>query len=154
MGTLLKLSQNLQLLKSRDALERIVFALVREYEEVFIRLNKEQLSQGRDIFNIEIGTYSRATEIESLFGEVRPIRPKTEGEPYNFEWTGGLFEGMELRINNNVAVFTSTDSKTDILVSKYGDIFGLTDDNLREVVQNTLLPALRTEICRTIGLAN
>lgn len=108
------------------------------------------MGEGRDIFDKEIGTYSRSTELEYLFGDgPKPRKPKIEGQPYNFEDTGSFFDGFYLDISNGMAEWKSKDSKTPLLVQKYGDIFGLDDVNLKNVIKNILVPGFQKYI-RTI----
>lgn len=150
MGSLAQLSQKLRPLRSRSNLYQIVFDLVRRYENVFVNLQKQQLSQGQDIFGNTIGEYSQLTE--QIAQLENPRKPKIAGEPYNFEWTGNFFDGIRLEVRRDTAIFSSSDSKTPLLVAQYGDIFGLSDENLTEVVSRVLLPALQFRICEVLGL--
>ena len=153
MANLLQVRQRVQALNSKEVVYGILFEVVKRFEAYLIDFNLIQLEAGRNIRNELLGTYSRATEIEALLGDgPRPIRPKVEGEPYNFQWTGGLFDGMRLVVENNTATFTSTDSKTPLLVEKYGDIFGLTPENLAEAVKDRLFPAFTEEIRKRLQL--
>lgn len=142
MGTLLQLQQRIRPLRSKEVVYGVLFEVIKRFEAYLIDFNLIQLEEGRNIRNELLGRYSRATEIESLLGEgPRPIQPKREGEPYNFQWTGGLFDGFTLIIENNTATFTSRDSKTPLLVEKHGDIFGLSPENLAEAIKDRIGPA-------------
>lgn len=74
---------------------------------------------------------------------------KREGEPFTSVDTGNFFKGFYIKVDNNKIMFGSTDSKTDeILKSKHWlshELFGLTDENLSEIIENNLLPYLQIE---------
>ena len=94
MGNLIQLQKNFQKLTNKEYLEQLLFTEIKRYENVFVNLQKKQLSSGEDNEGDLFGTYTQATEeIASL---ENPRKPKKAGEPYNFEYTGGLFDGMEL----------------------------------------------------------
>lgn len=151
MATVLQLRERLKPLLSRETVYGILFDVIRSFEAYLVDLNQKNLEQGADIFGLLLGTYSRATEIESLFGDgPRPIKPKTEGEPYNFQWTGDLFGGMKLVIENNVAYITSDTPYTPELLDKYGEIFGLTDIDLAEAIQTRIGPGFIKSIRSTL----
>lgn len=153
MATVLELRKNLSPLLSKETVYGLLFDVIRTYEAYLIDLNLLQLEKGEDIFGNVTGTYSRATELESLFGEgPRPIEPKREGEPYNYQWTGGLFDGMRMTISNKVATFSSTDSKAPMLKAKYGELFGLQDDHLLEAIQEKFYPDFMLLIRKQIQL--
>lgn len=147
VGNLLELQQRVKTLNDREVIYRVLFEVVKRFERYLVDLNLIQLEAGQDNEGRLIGTYARSTELEALFGDgPRPIMPKVEGEPYNFQWTGGLFDGFRLTVENNTATFTSSDSKTPLLVEKYRDIFGLQPRYLEEAVREKLYPAFAKEI--------
>lgn len=153
MATAVQLRARLEPLNDRDTVYGLFFEVVRSFEAYLIDLNQIRLDEGQDIFGDIIGTYSRATELESLFGDgPRPIEPKTEGTPYNFQWTGGLFDGMTIDIFPDRAEFTSKDSKTPELVAKYGDMFGLQPQDLDEALRDKLYPGFMKLIRNQLGL--
>ncbi len=139
---LLRLKNNVSALNSKEAVYGVLFDVIKSFESYLIDLNLIQLEKGINTRGQVIGTYSRATELQALFGEgPRPIEEKKEGDPYNFQWTGGLFDGFRLEIENDVATFYSSDSKAPLLKQKYGDIFGLTEENFEEAVNTKIYPA-------------
>ena len=151
MATVLQVRERLGPLLSRETVYGILFDVIRSFEAYLVDLNLIQLEKGEDIFGKVVGTYSKATELESLFGSgPRPRREKREGQPYNFEWTGGLFDGFTLEITGTTATFTSRDSKTPLLQEKYGEIFGLQDENLQEAIREKIGPAFIKNIRKVI----
>lgn len=140
--SLIQLQRNVEALADIEEIYGILFDVIRSLEAYLIDLNLLQLEEGKNVQGQIIGRYSRATELFALFGsQIKPIEPKVEGEPFNFQWTGGFFEGFRLQIQGNTATFYSTDSKTPLLVEKYGDIFGLTEEHLQEAVTEKIYPA-------------
>lgn len=153
MATAVQLRTRLEPLRDRDTVYGLFFDVVKSFEAYLIDLNQIRLEEGHDVFGDLTGRYKRSTELESLFGDgPRPIRPKTEGEPYNFQWTGGLFDGMFIEIFGDRAEFTSRDSKTPELVAKYGDIFGLQGQDLEEALREKLYPGFMQLIRNQLGL--
>lgn len=141
MGTVLSLKKRLETLNNREKVYGLFFGVVKRFEAYLIDLNLIRLEEGQDVTGKVTGTYSRATELESLFGAgPRPIKPKIQGQPYNFQWTGGLFDGMKINLFGDRAEFTSTDSKAPELIARYGELFGLQERDLVEALQDRLYP--------------
>lgn len=141
MATVHQFRERLEPLANKEFLYSLFLGVVSGLQEYLLDFNKIRLEVGQDIFGRTIGTYSKATELESLFGQgPRPIKPKVEGQPYNFQWTGGLFDGMYIEFSKDSFTFTSKDQKTPELVAKYGDIFGLQEKDLQEALDNKIYP--------------
>lgn len=104
-----------------------------------MEIQKKRLNKGLDTSGKVIGTYSFATE--QIAKTQNPVKPKRYGEPYNFEYTGDFFKGMELLFKGNEAVFRSKDSKEQLLTSKYEDLMGYTDEDWVEFLNKDLYPA-------------
>lgn len=152
MGTLQQLRTNLRPLTRRSEIEKIAFEALKSLEGFIVDLNQIQLSNNQDIFGASLGVYSPATEEIARSENTR--EPKIAGQPYNFEWTGELFDGMYLVFTNNTAEIFSKDPKAAFLESKYGEIFGLNDDNRTELVKDKLTPLVLEVICKRLELTN
>ena len=120
--------------------------LIKKRDEVIRILKDEQLGEGKDSKGKVIGRYSRNTP-DYINPEDPPRQDKIPGQPYNFEWTGGLFDKMYLHFEDlkSYSLF-SQDSKAAFLKKEYGDIFTLTKKN-NERVNNEIL---RPEMYNTI----
>lgn len=157
MATLEQVSRNLQPLKSRNEIYRIVLQASSKFEAYLVDLNQIQLSRGLNIFGQPIGVYSEATEEIAATESTR--EPKIAGQPYNFEWTGDLFDGMTVRFTPEFFEIFSTDSKYDLIITTYSgffsenSVFGLTQEHLSEFIQQKLLPELRDYIWKAMDLA-
>jgi len=83
------------------------------------------------------GTYAKRTE--EIAKTEFTVEPKKEGEPYNFQWTGGTFNGLNLKTlsKNKYSIF-STDGKAAFLRKTYGIIFDLTKEN-NDLVNDTII---------------
>jgi hypothetical protein len=138
MANLLQFRQNLAKISNRKDVYEEVFRAIKFLETYLLDLQKEQLSAGVDNEGVEIGTYSRLTE--TIARQSNPIKPKRAGDPYNFEWTGGFFQGMRLDVGKQEAVFTSSDSKTPMLTVKYPGLLGLTQDHLNQALEDRIIP--------------
>lgn len=150
MATIAQFQQRLSRIANKSVLEIILFIEIKRYENIFIRLNKEQLSDGEDNQGKILGTYKKSTE--KIAKTENPRQPKIAGQPFNFEYTGGLFDGFELRVFEKEAYFYSTDGKTDLLIGKYKGLFGLQEDNLKKVISTVILPAFILSIRKELNL--
>lgn len=128
---------------------KALFQEIRRIEDDLIELNIEQIEDHTDSFGRALenankrynGVYSEATEEISKLEN--PIAPKRAGEPYNFLWTGDFLSGFELRIENETVSLRSTGTGTgdkQLFFSGYKNLFGLTDESLNKVVNESLLP--------------
>lgn len=150
MATVIEFQKRLAKIADRKAIEKILFDSIRSTEKIALSLQKQQLGDGRDNEDKEIGVYSEATE--NWPRDYQPRKPKIAGQPYNFEDTGGFFDNMKLVFGDGEVSFWSTDSKTPLLADTYGNIFGLDDTNLRNYIQNSIYPLLMLQIRKTLLL--
>lgn len=139
-----------------NSIHKLLFTIIKSIQKEIIELNKNQLSQGKDVFNKTIGLYSRATEAittnQYLLGQRKDI--KKEGTPYTAQDTGDFFKGFYLEIVDDAFRIFSTDPKThEILDSWESDaLFGLSDKDLREIVTKDILPFLLKNIRNTLEI--
>lgn len=120
--------------------------LIDNVKEVLDLLRETQLNEGVDSSGKVIGRYSKATEEYAADPYNTPRKDKIAGQPYNFEWTGGLFDEMYLFFDDmkSFGIF-SANEKANYLKSKYSknaDIFDLTEENNELVNQKILMPKL------------
>lgn len=153
MGTLLQQLQKSKKI-SPNKLNEYLFLIVKSLEKEIIKINtREQLfKEGVDANNEPLyskrykrGTYSLLTE------ELSGGR-KEAGDPYTLDDTGDFFDGFFLEIQNDKALFGSTDEKTPLLITDFGEIFGLTDENLKAVIQEKLLPLFLIQIRKQLDI--
>lgn len=124
--------------------------LIDRRDEVIKILKEEQLSEGIDSSGKVVGKYSRNTP--NYIDPTNPPRQdKIPGTPYNFEWTGGLFDNFYLHFEDlkSYSLF-SQDSKAKMLEEQYGDIFTLTKANNERINQEILRPEMYEEIIRRL----
>lgn len=152
MTNLLEFQQGLEKLSNTDYLVELLFNAIRNTEKIALSLQKQQLNEGRDNEDRLIGVYSKSTEDRYGPGN-QPRKPKIAGQPYNFEDTGGLFDNMLLLYDDNKVSFWSKDGKTELLVDKYQNLFGLDDYNLRNYLLNSILPVLIPNIKQVLKIA-
>lgn len=133
-NTQLKKAKKLTPTKLSDDL----FKFIRSIEEEFLDLNKDQIqNDSKDIFGNAIGFYSKATEILSGGN-------KKAGEPFSGVDTGDWFKGFYMQIVSGVIRFSSKDPKNNLILSSEDwlsdQLFGLSDENLKKVITEKLLP--------------
>lgn len=123
--------------------------LIDKRDQVIKILKEEQLAEGIDSSgkvvrkkNGKKGVYSKNTP-DYIDPTNPPRQDKIPGQPYNFEWTGGLFDNMFLEFEDmkSFSLF-SQDSKAKMLEKEYGDIFTLTKSNNERINQEILRPEM------------
>lgn len=131
-----------QLAKARKiqpkSLENDLFKFLKSIKKELLDKNKEQIREdSKDIFGKPIGFYSEATDL--ITGG-----KKKKGDPFTGFETGDFFKGFYVQEVAGVLRFGSTDPKTQIILnSDYwlsDELFGLSDEDLKEVIQKRLLP--------------
>lgn len=134
-----------QLAKSKKLqpkrLQNDLFKFIRSIEKEFLDREKKRISvDSEDIFGNPIGFYSEGTEIISG-------GKKKAGDPFTGDDTGDWFKGFYMQEVSGVLRFSSRDPKNSIILSDGPDntwlsdeLFGLTDKDLKEVIESRLLP--------------
>lgn len=116
---------------------KLLFQIVKQIQKDILQLNKDQLSKGRDINNRTVGFYSYATQ------KITRGRKKA-GTPFTAQDTGAFFRGFYLEVFEDGFRLFSKDPKTYLILdSEHWDsdeLFGLTDKDLKGVIELKLLP--------------
>lgn len=134
-------------------LNNALFKAIKEIEKELIRLNtKEQLFKGVDAKGKKLFSKRTKRGVYSPLTELLSGGKKKAGTHYTLEDTGDFYKGLYIEIKSNKVLFSSRDSKAPLLVADFGDIFGLTDKNLKGVIQAKLLPLLQNHIRKTLDL--
>lgn len=158
MATLKQQLQRAKSLTSQNISDEL-FKFIKEIQDKFTELNREQLFEtSEDIFGNPIGYYSQATEYITtnnvLLGYGGEI--KREGNPYNMRDTGEFLKGLYIDVRRGEIYFGSSDKKTDLILSNENllskNLFGLQEDNLRELVNSDLLPFILKHIRKVLNL--
>lgn len=131
-----KLQQAKKLTPSR--LQNDLFKYIRSIEKDFLDSEKKRISEeSKDVKGNPLGFYSKATEL--ITGG-----KKKAGDPFTGIDTGDWFKGFFMQEVSGTLRFGSKDPKTnDILKSEHwlsDEIFGLSDDELKDVINEKLLP--------------
>ena len=128
-----------------EKLERFVFVgidhaiekVIDQKTEMILDLNRQQLDQGLRADGTALPPYSPRTVKEKiLMGK--------QSDPMNLEDTGSFRAKMGVRkYKDNLEIY-SEDSKEALLLGKYGEVEGLTDQN-KDVVSQSMIPDLIQE---------
>lgn len=115
-----------------------MFKYIRSIEKEFLEAEKKRISEdSKDIYGNPLGFYSQATELISG-------GKKKAGDPFTGIDTGDWFKGFFMQEVSGVLRFGSKDPKTnDILKSDNwlsDEVFGLSDDELNNIINEKLLP--------------
>jgi hypothetical protein len=128
--------------------------IIRENADDIINLVKlSQLGLGLDSQGDLMGIYAESTQ---QFADNDPDytrkKRKTAGQPYNFEWTEGVFKGMDLKFiqKDQYEIFTK-DGKQALLESIYGVIVDLTEEHNDFVNDVILFPGLINFVVKNVA---
>lgn len=119
---------------------QVLRELIIQNADYILNLNKEQLN--------EEGVNSKGQEIASYmpYSPATVARKMRKHQPYDrvtLRDTGKFQAGFQLVVTKGSYRVTSSDSKTDALVEKYGPyIFGLTSENRDQLIAEVLMPAI------------
>lgn len=121
-----------------NRLQNDLFKYIRSIEKEIVELNKNQIFEdSKDIHGNPIGFYSYATEVITK-------GRKKKGEPFDGFDAGDFLKGFYMQEYAGVLRFNSSDPKTSTILKSENwlsdDLFGLSDDNLKKVVTEKLLP--------------
>lgn len=124
-----------KVLALKNRVEEIAFASIRKNKKFIIEqlLQGSQLSKGfasdgeRLSFESTNGPTSGFYTMETQKKSTGAKKSKTQGNPYNFEWTGDTFAGMEL-VKAKLGYQIITKDGKD-LEKYYGNIYDLNPEN-------------------------
>lgn len=154
-----KSAENLTESNLNNDLFDYIIALKKE----FIKLNTEQINdhvnaKGKLLKNKNkkfTGIYTKATEEIAKAANPGPITTKKEGQPYNFVWGGDFMNNFYLYKKQGQITIGSTGTGSgdkEEFFRGYEDLFGLTDENLKGVIRDKILPLFIKNIRNTLNL--
>ena len=135
---------------SSEIISKELFLFIKTVSEYLVDLNKKQINKdSQDIYGKAIGFYSKATDILTN-------GKKEWGTPFTGKDTGDWLDSFYVTVLDNIFYFGSTDPKTDdILSSKHWlshSLFGLTDENLQDVIETKIKPFIMDYNRKKLGL--
>ena len=129
-----------------------MFQALKKAENKVIEANKNQLLKGENQLGDIVGVYSPYTEIYADRDGI--LTDKTPGSPYNFNWSGDFYDGFNLSISGDEATISSvgvgSGDKKEFLTTS--NLFGLNDENLKEIIQSEIIPFINQFARNTIGI--
>ncbi len=125
-------------------------AVLDNSEDIINIVKFAQLGEGKNSFGLPLawsdgdGTYANSTQdIADHDPNYSREEPKTEGQSYNFNWSGETFDfmGLKAKKTDEYEIFTKA-GKQSLLEGIYGEIFKLTKENNDWVNRNIIEPAI------------
>jgi len=162
MATLKKALQLSEKINENE-LSTNLFDYIIALKKEFIKLNIEQVHNHKDSKEQLLknknsnysGVYTKATEEIASAASPKPLTTKRAGDPYNFVWGGDFMNGFYLYKRNQEIIIGSTGTGTGLkeeFFKGYEHLFGLTEQNLKEVVESKLLPLFIKNIRNTLEI--
>ena len=145
MATLEEQAKNLRKINVESEVSKALTLL----DDILVDYNQGQLSDGRNNLGNLIGRYTKYTEAAALMSG---ISNKTEGDAYNFVWTGEFFKAFKAKqISGGVELTSGVSYLKDIqrLGSRnraQDKLFGLSKENMQDFIQKVLLPKVNSMI--------
>ena len=155
MATLLEQSVKLKRLDEKTVINEI-FRALESAKDLVLSANKGQLSDNINRDGTPFEKYKDSTEMHWRYKD--PPRSgmfdyKVTTNRYNFDWSGDFLKGLNLTIDGEEAVISSTgmDGGKEALVNST-DALGLTDENLKKIIQSKILPELNSFARKTLNI--
>lgn len=145
---------NQQLKKARKLtptrLSNDLFSFIRKIEAEIVKLNVDQINiESKDIFNKNIGFYSYHTEVLTNGA-------KKKGEPFDGKDTGKWLDSFFVDIQGKAFRLFATDPKTHLILDSENwlsdDLFGLSDKDLKALIDNRLKPFFIENLRNTLDI--
>lgn len=145
MATVLDVIDNLEALD----IHRESKIAVGKTTEAMIALNKEQLEAGYGADGKRIGRY-RSQVYAQMKNAMNPLPGLGN---VDLILTGAFSDSFQVDVNGDEIERIATDSKTDVLIDKYGDdVFGLTDNNQEFYNEEVFYPVMADQVTDQTGL--
>lgn len=125
--------------KSIRAIEAIIREEVIIHQEFISELNRSQLEAG-------------TRPDESILPDYAPISVLQFGKepgPMTLFDTGDFYEGIKPLFSDKTFEMVGLDEKTEMLISKYGDVLGLSAEN-KKILAIRLIPGIKSRILRIL----
>lgn len=115
------------------------------YENIIRDVVEENKTEVEDkqIKQLEAGQNPDGSRITPEYSDLTIELKKMKGQPYDkvtLYDTGDFYRGIKLDLASDSFTLDSSDSKTDDLVDKYGDVFGLTNEHKQELINDVFRP--------------
>ena len=133
------------------SVQSILKDAVNRHRFQIIQLNQIELDQGKNYLGQVVGKYAKSTEL--IAKSENPRQPKKAGQPYNFEYTGALFDRMFIKYNGKVIIINSKGlgDNSKQLFLEISKALGFTKESADIINYEILLPELQTKIKKILS---
>jgi hypothetical protein len=118
--------------------------VIKEKTKEIIEVNQKELREGKNFVGQTVGLYAKSTELISKESPT-PNQPKIAGQPYNFDWSGNLFEREFITYSNAKIKFDSRgkgDNQKQLFVS-VNRLLGVDEKGEKIINFEIVLPGLQ-----------
>ena len=118
-------------------------AVIQNAEFIIFTLTERQLALGLNSAGAISGRYAPYTSLKASDPYNQPRREKRRGEPYNWDWSGELFETMNVKAESDSFSIFSTTGKDKMLEAHFKmKLTKLTEENNKMINETIILPYL------------
>ncbi len=128
------------LVEIRDSIVPSIRSAISKNKKAMIALQTAQMFDGER---------SDSTDIEPEYTPFTKSIKRLKNQPFNRVTlldTGAFYRSIEVEVRSNEFEIKSVTQRSTDLVMKYGDIFGLTDEHLKEFTIKYILPEIKKNI--------
>ncbi len=138
----------------RDLEQEAVNIIKGNLDYVLWLIQDNQLSKGLTSSGKVAGYYAPKTSKYADDPHNRPRKDKLAHQPYNFEWTGSLFDKMFVKSEKDGFSIFSRDGKLAMLERQYGRLLKLTKENNHLINEELIKPKLYEYILKNMFRIN
>ncbi len=115
---------------------------IKETKEQYLDKQKEQLKKGLKKSGEKIGRYRNPVYAQKKFNQ----NPLAGLGNVDLKLTGDLYSATFLDVRDTELVIDSSDEKTQGLIDKYGDPFGLSEESRKAYLNEDLQPVFMANV--------
>jgi hypothetical protein len=121
---------------------------LKEIDNIIIdTITNKQLQLGIDGNGANLPTY-----VQGKYSDYKNTKNPKSGGRYDYKDTGDFYEGMFQGVTGEAVVVNSKDFKNEFIKEHGYNVFGLTEDNFKDVSENEAIPLFISKFKKALGI--
>lgn len=121
---------------------------LKEIDNIIIdTITEKQLQLGIDGNGVVLPTY-----VQGKYSEYKNLKNPKSGGRYDYKDTGDFYEGMFQEVTQDAIIVNSKDEKNEIIKGHGYNVFGLTDENFKDISENEAIPLFIKKFKQKLGI--